>query len=112
MVLCPKETVKGIMITTVGAVGIGTAIDVASLFAVGVPVTVNEITVFNDANAPVRVQWLNDNDASEENFIVPNGGKSYTRKLNKGNITPASLKLYSLTATALTGNVVINLALN
>lgn len=110
--ICNKETVKGLLITAVGALGIGTAIDVAALFAVGMPVTVNEITVFNDANAAVRVQWLNDSDGSEENFIVPNGGKSYTRKLNKGNITPASLKLYSLTSTGLTGNVTINLALN
>lgn len=107
---CTSELVRGILIENAGIAGIGTAVDMDSLFASGFAYDFNEITAFNDGDGPVRVAWTNDATGNMEDFIVPEGGKSFTRILNKGNITKASLKVYAISdITAVTGNITINL---
>lgn len=107
-----KELIKGIQIISAGVAGVGTSVPVDSLFASAVE-TFNEICVFNDADAGIKVEWTNDKTGVTEFFILPNGGKSFTHKLNLGSITNSSLKVYSLSLTvAVTGTITINLSQN
>lgn len=111
MSTCNAELVRGILITTAGVAGVGTGVDITSLFTAGAVELFNEITVYNDADDIIRVQWLNTVTGQSEDFIVPNGGKAYTRVLNAGDIATTSLKVYSMSDTvAADGNITINLA--
>lgn len=104
-----NELVRGILLSEANVAGVGTAVDISTLFAAGTTENFNEITVFNDGDAPVRVQWTNSSTGQINDFIVPNGGKSYSHVLRAGSIAPASVKLYSLSDTAsVIGNITIN----
>lgn len=107
---CKSEVVRSMIITTAGIAGIGTAIDFSTLYVSGAVYSFNEITVFNDADDVVKVQWMNSDTGELEDFMVPDGGKSFTRIMNRGVIVNGSLKVYSLSdSTPVGGNIVINL---
>lgn len=109
---CSEELAKGLVQSGCGNNVTGTAIDLEALFPANAAKTFDEITVFNDADRPVKVEWTNDVTGNSDYFFVPHGGKSFTHKLNKGAIATTSLKLYSYDATVATGNITINLSRN
>lgn len=109
---CTNELSKGILISGAGIAGVGTAIDLDGLFPANAVQLFDEISVFNDGDRAAKVEWTNDETGNTDFFIVPHGGKAFTHKLNKGHITSTSLKIYSLTATAITGNITINVSKN
>lgn len=105
-----NELIKGILVVNAGVAGVGTAVPINTLFAAGAVKLFNDISVTNDADRPVKVEWTNDATGESNFFIVANGGKTFTHRLNRGNITTATLKVYSLSATLATGNIIINLS--
>jgi hypothetical protein len=70
----------------------------------------DEITVTNDSDRTVKVEYTNDATAKVDFFLVPHGGKSFTHALQLGKIATVSLKVYSLTNTVATGLITINLS--
>lgn len=110
--ICTDELMKGLVLPGCGDNVTGTAVDLEGLFPAGAVKTFDEITVFNDADRPIKAEWTNDSTGFTDYFFVPHGGKSFTHSLNKGNITTTSLKLYSYDGTVATGNITINLSRN
>ena len=110
---CTEETVRGIVVTNAGVAGTGTSVDItAAFYPTGAAKNFDEITVFNDTDRPIKVEWTNDKTGGVDFFMVPNGGKSFTHRLNKGFITNASLKVYSWNNVLATGSITINLVKN
>jgi hypothetical protein len=108
---CPAELIRGIQIPSAAIAGVGTTIDLSSLFPANAAETFDEITVTNDADRTVKVEYTNDATAKSDFFLVPHGGKSFTHKLAKGSIATSSLKVYSISGVTLaTGNITINLS--
>lgn len=110
--MCTDELSKGLVQVNCGTNLVGTAISLEALFLANAAKTFNEITVFNDADRPIKVEWTNDSTGNTDYFFVPNGGKAFTHKLNKGHIATTSLKIYSWNGTGATGNITINLSRN
>src|SRR5690606_1305845 len=96
--------------TNPGIAGVGTAVNLESLFAANAAKTFDEITVYNDTDRTILVGYTNDSTAESDFFLVPNGGKSFTHKLSKGSIATASLKVYSINNVVATGLVTMNLS--
>lgn len=109
---CTAELSKGLIITNPAADPAGTTVDLATLFAAGAAKLFDELTVFNDTDRPVRVTWVNTSTGNTDFFFVPNGGKSFTHRLNLGSITNASFNVSSWDGTIATGRVTINFAKN
>lgn len=108
---CNKETSRGVVVSGAGVAGVGTAVDLDGLFTAGSVKLFDEITVTNDGDAAVKVGWTNKATSDTDYIIVPHGGKTITHTLHYGQITSASLKVYSLSSTvAVTGNITINLS--
>lgn len=109
---CKADLVKGFQVTDVPVAGIGVGVDLSTLFPAGQQKLFNVITVYNNTNRAVKVSYMNDTGGITSDFIIPNGGSSFTHELAIGFIVPASLKFYSIDATIATGVVTVNVSKN
>ena len=105
-----KHHSRGIIIKSAAVLGVGTIIDLAPL-TVLVAIEYQTITVFNDSDRPIKVEWRNSDSSEIDYFYVPNGGKSYTHSIGTGFILPNSLIISSESdSVQATGNITINLS--